>query len=224
MRQLVSKELGADSSTRKGEMTTRNQEDSRGKRGRPRKDIDPSALADAVAELFQEGGADAVSIIDAADKLNVSRATLYRSVPTKEHLVGILFERSTRQLTEDAQKIVETVEDPHDQLSGLVTLLVQAAIDMRHYMPVFFGGGDMPSDVMSRWHKFSREFEGLWVQVVAANMESGTLAPADPVVTARLILGQCIWISRWYRASEPYDAAIIMDAALRLLPSPTTTT
>lgn len=205
-------------------MTTRNREDSRAKRGRPRKDIDPSALADAVAELFQEGGADAVSIIDAADKLNVSRATLYRSVPTKEDLLGILFERSTRQLTQDAIRIAETVHGPHNQLSALVTVLVKAAVDMRHYMAVFFGGGDLPSEVMYRWHKFSREFEAQWVRVVTANMESGALAPADPVVTARLLLGQCIWISRWYRTSEPYEIATITDAALRLLRLPTTTT
>ena len=48
------------------------------------------AVADAVAELCAEGGYEAVSIVDTAEKLSVSRATLYRTVPTKEDLLGIL--------------------------------------------------------------------------------------------------------------------------------------
>lgn len=60
-------------------------------RGSPRLDIDKDAVADAVAELFAEGGYAAVAIADTAAKLSVSRSTLYRTVPTKEDLLGILF-------------------------------------------------------------------------------------------------------------------------------------
>ena len=55
--------------------------------GRPRLTIDRDAVADAVAELFAEGGYEAVSIVDTAEKLSLSRATLYRTVPTKEDLL-----------------------------------------------------------------------------------------------------------------------------------------
>lgn len=188
------------------------------KRGRPKLDIDPDAVADAVAELFAEGGVDAVSIVEAADKLQVSRATLYRTVPTKEHLLGMLFERSTRELTTRAQEVIAEHERAWKQLHELIRLQVDAAIRMRRYMPVFFGGGDLPGDVFSRWHKFSRDFESLWVGVVAAAMREGYLEEADPLITARLILGQCIWVSRWYRPTETYDADIIADAVLKLLP------
>ncbi|KAF0956984.1 TetR/AcrR family transcriptional regulator [Rhodococcus sp. T7] len=188
------------------------------KRGRPKLDIDPDAVADAVAELFAEGGAEAVTIIEAAEKLQVSRATLYRTVPTKKHLLGMLFERSTRDLTEHARAVVERHELAWKQLHELVRILVDASIEMRQYMPVFFGGGDLPGDVVSRWHMFTREFEALWVRVVASAMQEGYLVEADPLLTARVLLGQCIWVSRWYRPSEPYDAGIITDIVLKLLP------
>lgn len=192
-------------------------------RGRPRLDIDPDAVADAVAELFAEGGLEAVSILDTAEKLSVSRATLYRTVPTKEHLIGILFERSTAELTENARAMVKEVHDPAEQLVGLVRLQVDAAIRMRRYMPVFFGGGDLPPEVLERWHKWSREFEKIWVTVVKDNMESGALASADPVITARLLLGSCIWVSRWYRPKEKYSAEDITDVAVNLVRSLQTT-
>lgn len=188
-------------------------------RGRPRLDIDPDAVADAVAELFAEGGLEAVSILDTAEKLSVSRATLYRTVPTKEHLIGILFERSTGELTQKARATVKEVDDPAERLLSLVRLQVDAAIRMRRYMPVFFGGGDLPPDVFERWHKWSREYEKIWVSVVKDNMEAGLLAEADPVITARLLLGSCIWVSRWYRPKDKFSPEQITEVAVGLVRS-----
>jgi AcrR family transcriptional regulator len=186
-------------------------------RGRPRLDVDPDAVADAVAELFEEGGPDAVSIVDAAEKLSISRATLYRAVPTKQHLLGILFERSTRELLGSTRTVINDVPDPRDQLNALIRLHVDAAIRMRRYMPVFFGGADLPSDVFERWHIFTQEFESLWIEVVAANMRAGSILEGDPVLATKLLLGQCIWVSRWFRADSPYDAETIANAAIGLL-------
>jgi len=185
-------------------------------RGRPRLDIDLDAVADVVADLYAEGGRDAVSIPDAAERLSVSRATLYRAVSTKEDLLGILFERGTRELTERAHAVLDEFAKPRDRLREMIQLQVDAAIRMRLYMPVFFGGGDLPPDVVARWHRWSREYEGLWVVVVTQAMQAGDLDKADPVVVARLLLGMCIWISRWYRPDGPYDAQMITDAAISL--------
>jgi AcrR family transcriptional regulator len=186
-------------------------------RGRPRLTIDRDAVADAVAELFTEGGLDAVTIPDTADKLAVSRATLYRTVPTKEDLVGVLFERSTRELTERAKSILRDVDDPAEQLRRLITLHADAAVQMRSYMPVFFGGGGLPADVFARWHTWSRQYEKLWVKVVTANLRAGTLQGGDPVVTPRLILGMLIWVSRWYRPGEKVTPKEVADTAINLL-------
>jgi AcrR family transcriptional regulator len=186
-------------------------------RGRPRLTIDRDAVADAVAELFAEGGYEAVSIVDTAEKLSVSRATLYRTVPTKEDLLGILFERSTRELTEQAKAAMREFDDPAEQLTQMIRLQADAAVQMRSYMPVFFGGGDLPPDVFARWHSWSRQYEKIWVKVVEANMRGGYLDEGDPRVTARLILGMIIWVSRWYQPSEKVTPAEIADAAIHLV-------
>jgi AcrR family transcriptional regulator len=186
-------------------------------RGRPRLDIDRAAVADAVGELFVKGGYDAVSIGTTAEMLNVSRATLYRTVPTKEHLLGVLFEQGTAELTETAAAAVKREREPRAQLLALVRIQVDAAIKMRRYMSVFFGGAGLPPDVFERWHSWSRQYESLWVESVKRAMRAGVLQKADPIVTTRLLLGMCIWVSRWYRPNEPYDAEEIGDAAVRLL-------
>lgn len=186
-------------------------------RGRPRRDIDLDAVADAVGELFISGGYESVSIGSTAEKLGVSRATLYRTVPSKEHLLGILFERSTRELTDSARALVAKERRASELLTALVSLQVDAAVRMRRYMPVFFGGSGLPSDVFERWHAWSREYEAIWVTCVTKAMKAGALEKADPVIATRLLLGMCIWISRWYRPSDIYDAAAIADTAIRLI-------
>jgi AcrR family transcriptional regulator len=189
-------------------------------RGRPRTEIDLDLVADAVAGLFVEGGMDAVSIVGAAKKLDVSRATLYRTVPTKEHLLGVLFERSTRELTEMVSEVVKSELPIRAKLARLIELQVDAAVRMRRYLPVFFGGAGLPPDVFKRWHSWSRKYEAMWTECVEEAIRQGVLAPSHPVAATRLILGQCLWVSRWYRPNEGITTADIAEAAITLVLPP----
>ncbi len=186
-------------------------------RGRPRAVIDMDAVADVVAGLFIEGGAGAVSIVNAAEKLDVSRATLYRVVPSKEDLVGILFERTTQQQGELLGSIVDADLPIRDKLARLIEVQVEAAVRMRAYMPVFFGGAGLPPEVFARWQAWSREYERMWTRCVQQAMDEGVLVSSDPSTATRLILGMFLWISRWYRPDEGIDTAAITEAAMRLL-------
>jgi AcrR family transcriptional regulator len=189
-------------------------------RGRPRTEIDLDLVADAVAGLFVEGGMDAVSIVGAAKRLDVSRATLYRTVPTKEHLLGVLFERSTRELTDMVTEVVASDLSSRAKLARLIELQVDAAVRMRRYLPVFFGGGGLPPDVFKRWHAWSRKYEAMWTGCVQEAMDEGVLAPSHPVAATRLILGQCLWVSRWFRPNEGITASDIAEAAITLVLPP----
>ena len=186
-------------------------------RGRPRLDIDRDEVADAVAELIAEHGVDALSFNDAAEKLSVSRATLYRTIPSKDHLLAVLLERSMSEMDELVADVLRRVDDPPGQLLGLVELQIDAAIRMRQYMPLFFGQGDMPAETYARWRGWVRDFEQAWVKVVRKAMETGALPDGDPVITARLLLGACLWVSRWYRPTDRFTPDRIRESAVDLV-------
>lgn len=189
------------------------------KRGRPRVEIDRVDVANAVADLLAEGGFDAVSVPDTAEKLSISRATLYRTVARKEDLLNLLFEQRTTEIMTSAQAIVDSIDEPGEQLEALVRFACETAIQMRQYLPVLMGGGGLSEDVYARWHEWNMDYEKLWVRVVEANIEAGLLNDADPVIAARLVLGSCVWVSRWYRPGDAYDPETIADSAVALVRS-----
>lgn len=187
-------------------------------RGRPRRSIDREQVADVVEELFEKGGYDAVSIEETAKRLGVSRATLYRTVPSKEHLLAILFERMTTELYDAALAIVEDPDlTPRERVERLVRAQIDAALRQRNYLLVFFGGGNLPAEDFEHWKAWRRKYEGLWLQVVEAAVENGDLPDDDPRLITRLVTGMTTWVARWARPDGPFDSAHIADAALRLV-------
>jgi predicted alpha/beta hydrolase len=82
---------------------------------------------------------------------------------------------------------VAALDDLAEQLMQLIRLHAEAAVQMRSYMPLFFGGGGLPPEVYPRWNRWGRGYEKIRTKVVAANMEPGYLDVGNPVIATRLI-------------------------------------
>jgi AcrR family transcriptional regulator len=186
-------------------------------RGRPRLVIGQDELLDAVERLLHDGGVEAVTIERAAQELGVSRATLYRTISSKEQLLGRLFVRMTDELTAEALEAGrDDGRSARERLNELIRAQVAAAIRTRDYLFVFFGREWLEEDVYAHWRLFTRRFEAIWEQVVRDAIEEGSLQVSDPQTATRLMLGMLIWISRWYRP-ERDDGDAIAAEAIRLL-------
>jgi len=188
------------------------------KRGRPPRAIEPDAVVDAVERLFGEGGVDAVTIERTAAELGVSRATLYRTVPSKAHLLGLHFVRMTRELDRAARKATATRgTTPRDRLVGLIRVQIEAAVAMRDYFFVYFDGSQLPKPVYDDWRRWADDYERVWIKTVGDAIRAGDLSPGDPLLTTRLILGTTIWVANWFRTREGFTATAIEDRTLELL-------
>lgn len=185
--------------------------------GRPRREIALTEVADTAVQLFAEGGYDAVSVEAVAERLSVSRATLYRTVATKDDLLGIVLERLTGELSAGAAELMANAGNPEDALLSLIRLQIEAAIKTRRYLTVMFGGIGLAPEAYARWQEWSRNYESIWTTAVTRAMKAGVLQWADPRITTRLLLGMAIWVSRWYRESEGFTPDEIAEAAVQLI-------
>ncbi|WP_354699702.1 hypothetical protein DSM112329_05424 [Paraconexibacter sp. AEG42_29] len=188
------------------------------KRGRPPRTIDNDDVVAAIERLFAEGGIDAVTIERTAQEISVSRATLYRTVPSKEHLLGILFERMTQDLGRAAQAATSAKDQTTRQrLEGLVKVQIHAAVQMRDYLFVYFDGTWLPEGVYDNWRHWTHEYEQVWFDTVGAAIADGDLPAGEPVIITRLILGMTIWVANWFRPEEGFTADQIAEHAVQLL-------
>jgi AcrR family transcriptional regulator len=190
------------------------------RRGRPPKTIDPVELADAASTLFAQGGIDAVTIERTARELGVSRATLYRSVPTKEHLLGLLYDRMADELMSAAVAAAHPDgRTSRERLHALMRVHIERAVRLRHYLLVFTGSGWLPEGALDGWSERRTDYAKLWFDTVAAAIEDGAIRARDPAVATNLILGMCIWVTRWYRPDQGSSADHIVAVAVGLLES-----
>jgi AcrR family transcriptional regulator len=188
------------------------------KRGRPPRTIEPDAVVDAVERLFAAGGLDAVTIEKTAAELGVSRATLYRSVPSKADLLGLHFSRMTQELDRAARQATSARgATPRERLEGLIRVQIQAAVKMRDYFFVYFDGSQLPKTVYEDWRRWADDYEKVWIKTVGNCIRSGDLSPGDTLLTTRLILGMTIWVANWFRTREGFTEADVEDRTLELL-------
>jgi AcrR family transcriptional regulator len=188
------------------------------KRGRPPRAIETEAVIEAIERLFAHGGIDAVTIERTATELGVSRATLYRTVPSKAHLLGIHFERMRQELDRAAREATgASGATPRERLAGLIRVQIEAAVQMRDYFFVYFDGTQLPEAVYREWRRWADDYERIWIDTVGDAIRAGDLSPGDPLLTTRLILGMTIWVANWFRAKEDFTPAEIGDRALELL-------
>lgn len=133
-------------------------------------------------------------------------------------MLGLLFRRMTDRLSDRALEATRPDRrSAVERLRALIRIQVDAAIEMRDYMFVFFGGGWLSSEDYLHWRRWSREFERIWVKAIQAASDEGALEVKDPVIATRLVLGMLVWVSRWYRPNMKIDADSLADEATGLL-------
>jgi AcrR family transcriptional regulator len=188
------------------------------KRGRPPRTIDTDAVIAAVERLFAEGGIDAVTIERTASEMAVSRATLYRTIPTKQHLLGILFNKMNDELSEAAREVTQRPGTTAlERLTGLIQVQIEAAVRMRDYLFVYVDRTRIPKPVYEEWRRWTDGYEHVWISTVANAIASGDLPPGDVRLTTRLLLGMTIWVANWYRPRENISPDEIHQRALEVL-------
>lgn len=135
----------------------------------------------ASEELFRLRGVKTVSLEEVADKVGISRGTIYNHFTNKELLLRAILEPFFLKLDQDFRQLEENGELSFEDISDLLYRLwihhkrVWEMIqhpDMRDF-----------SELASSHQVFLKRFEAL-----VAKLPSDCLVEGDPVLTSRMIL------------------------------------
>lgn len=175
------------------------------------------AVLRVAAQIFNEKGFHATSLDEVAERLHISKPTLYYYVKNKDE---ILFEcvRIGLQMLEDA------VQAERARGGSAASQLVAA---MRSYVQVVtqdfgmciirVGEDPLPPESRHKLRRVKAKLDAHFRELVRQGIAEGSLVDCDPKLAAFTLAGALSWIGRWYRPDGPLAPEQIAEQCIGLL-------
>ena len=181
------------------------------------REVKREAILRVAARLFNEKGFHATSLDEVAERLHVTKPTVYHYIKNKEE---ILFE-CVRIGIETLHAAVERVGSS----GGTAVQKLEAAI--REYASIvaqdfgrcviLVGEDPLPPESRKELRRLKRRIDHEFRGLIAQGVAEGSLAPCDPKLAAFILAGALSWIARWYRPDGPLAAPAIAEHCIALL-------
>jgi len=165
------------------------------------------SILQAAAACFGEQGYRATTLETVAERLGISRVTLYRYCPSKEELLIRVFERSIAIFQRGLRQICAQDIPPEEKVRQIIRHQVRLMADHRNFLSVFFSEeGNLPPEMAQRARNERRTYDALIEGVIHEGIEAGRLAPLPPKLISFALLGMCNWLYQWYQPDGPLSA------------------
>lgn len=175
------------------------------------------AVLRTAAQLFNEKGFHAVSLDEVAERLNVTKPTLYYYVKNKDE---ILFE-CVRIGLEMIQEAISTVSlsqgTAKDKLVAALRKYVEAVTMDFGKCVIRVGEDPLPPESRKTLRRLKADIDREFRSLIEQGIAEGSLAQVDPKLAAFTMAGALSWIGRWYRSDGELSADQIADQCIALL-------
>ena len=174
------------------------------------------AVLRAAAQLFNEFGYHATSLEMVAERLQVTKPTLYYYVRNKEE---ILFECVRLGLELLRSAIAAAAASGGTALDKLQAAMREyALIVTRDFGMCLIRVGEDPLAPAARrkLRRLKAELDHEFRALIEQGIAEGSLAPCDPKLAAFTLAGALSWIGRWYdpKGPLPADAVALQSIAI----------
>ncbi|GAA4484011.1 TetR/AcrR family transcriptional regulator [Rhodococcus olei] len=195
-------------------MTTARAPRRTGQPGRPGYDLD-SLLAVAV-KVFNERGYDGTSMEALAQKLGITKSSIYHHVSGKEELLDLALARALNALFAVTTEAGATSGPYLERLEYLVRRSVEVLVAELPYVTLLLrvrGNTKVERAALAR----RREFDDFVSMLVVEAAKEGDLRPGiDPALTSRLVFGMVNSLIEWYRPRSGESVRELADAVVEL--------
>lgn len=186
------------------------------RRGRKVQDI-----LTAAADVLAERGFHGMSLDEIADRLDLTKATLYHYFPSKEALVTacieVLATRTNERLAGVAAEAAGTASERLRQL--IVTQLVITVREQPQMARMFLQPMDWPETYRQRTKVLRREHDEIFRSVVREGIASGEF-DVDETIAMHNLHGALNYVPVWFRPKRRKDvdemSAAVAENLLRL--------
>ena len=175
------------------------------------------AVLRVAVRMFNERGFHATSLDDVAERLHISKPTLYYYVKNKDEILFECVNIGMRMLQ-------DAVAEEHSRGGTAFDKLVAA---MRRYVEIVtsdfgrcvirVGEDPLPAESRRELRRFKAALDGEFRALIRAGIDEGSILPCDPKIAAFTLAGALSWIGRWYRPDGPLPPGEIARQCIALL-------
>ncbi len=175
------------------------------------REVKREAVLRAAAQLFNEKGYHATSLDEVAERLHVTKPTLYYYVRNKE---AILFECVRTGLEMMRAAIEAAGASGGSAMDKLVSAMREYArvATMDFGMCIIRVGEEpLPPESRRQLRRLKAAIDHEFRRLIEQGVTEGSIAPCDPKIAAFTLAGALSWIARWYRPGgelEPDEIAV----------------
>ncbi len=179
--------------------------------------IKREAVLRTAAQIFNEKGFHATSLDEVAERLHITKPTLYYYVKNKDE---ILFECVTIGLKLLQDAIGEAGASGGTAFDKLMAAMQRYAhiVTMDFGMCVIRVGEDpLPPESQRKLRRIKAALDLEFRHLIRLGIDEGSIAPCDPKLAAFTIAGALSWIGRWYQPNGPLTPEAIAQQCIDLL-------
>ncbi len=158
-----------------------------------------AAVLHAAARLFNEKGFHATSLDEVAERLNVTKPTLYYYVENKDR---ILFDCVHAGLDLVRRRIAEAARSGGsalDRLQACMAAYAQVVMQDFGMCVIRVGEDPLPAEGRRELRQLKAQIDLEFRRLIVEGIAEGSIAPCDAKLAAFTIAGAISWIGRWYR-------------------------
>ena len=181
------------------------------------REIKRNAVLQAAAQLFNERGYHATSLDDIADRLNVSKPTLYYYIGSKDQILLACVRSALDLMQAGIGEVHAAGGSAVDQLEACMR--IYAAVVMQDFgmCVIRIGEDPLPAPLKKELRRAKADIDRQFRHLIEAGITEGSLAPCDPKMAGFMLAGALSWIGRWFRNDGALTPEQITQQAMELL-------
>jgi AcrR family transcriptional regulator len=168
------------------------------------------------ADLFFAQGYARTKLDDLAERLSMSKASIYDHFTGKTQILSTICERSVEMSLDLVQRVAATPLDPVGKIAAVAHGFTGVVLDNQQHIAIHAREqSHLPDDSRIRINEMQRAFDGILTGIIADGIADGSLRVADVRVTALALAGMIIWAHSWYRPDGRIAPARIAEGMVR---------
>lgn len=179
--------------------------------------IKRDAVLRMAGRIFTEKGFHDTSLDEVAERLHVSKPTLYYYVKNKDEILFECVRTGLEMLHAAVDPLTESGARPLARLEAAMRSYIDIVTQDFGLCVIRVGEDPLPPESRVKLRRLKAAIDSEFRTLVEECIADGSIAPCEAKMAAFALAGALSWIGRWYQVDGPYTPRQIADHFVPLL-------